>query len=157
MENNIFIKNKYNPDVLKKYNEKQTKRNCTKYENKNIPYKLIINDDTPKKIKSEKDLKIKINENNSNIKQSYEKIIKQREYDDNNNKISKEKDNINKGDNDINKRNNDVQLLGTKQNDYGDLKKSRIDYYKTQQKELNNEKERYSNIMNSLKSKGLII
>ena len=91
-----MFSNKFNPDVVNTFNENLNTRKNNKYELKNIPYKLIINDNS-KKIKISEDLVIKTNNENKNIEANYNSLLDERNI--------KIKDKVNK-----NKIKNELEL-----------------------------------------------
>ena len=71
-----MFNNKYNPDVVHSFENEDKSRTNTKFELKNIPYKVITNEN---KIASKpEDLKIKINEDKEEVKKNFSKIIEDR-------------------------------------------------------------------------------
>ncbi len=156
MNKNIFVtqSKKYNPDIIDKFNNVKDKRETIKYENKNKPYRMIIQDNTPEKVSNSKDFQIK-DDKKINVKGEYLKLLKAREYLDqeNNKKNDISKDNL---PNDFTDRENLVRLMSDKSQDFKQLKKERKKYYSKEKDKLEKEKMRYNDLLNSLKTKGII-
>ena len=166
MRRNVFIKkniikspntseDKFNPDVLNNYDKFIETRENTSFNNKNTPYKIIIEDNIPQKVTSGDDLIINT-EQKIDINTNYIKLMESRNYLDDYNKNVFTKSNFEDNKGKFLNRRNTVQLMSQKTEDFGKLKKDRTHYYQKEQKTLDNEKQRYNSILNSLKEKGLI-
>ncbi len=138
MDNNIFFKNrkeKFNPDVDNKLQEREKERSNTKFEMLNTIYNPIIGI-APEKVNNSKDLVLKIDTNKKNIKELIQEKENERLKQDEIYKPIKNKI--------VNKpiENNNYENINT----FSDLKKNMIQ--KTENKN--------NNILNNLKSLGII-
>ena len=140
--------NKYNPDIINDYNESEINRN-KKYELKNIPYKIIINDDIIK-VNTPEDFIIKINNNKNEIINKYEDILKNRNIK-NTKKIKKKKTK------EIEKQ---FKLSNIDTNeipdDFTDIKSNFISEFKEKEDEIKNDRQKFNSIIESLLSDGLL-
>jgi hypothetical protein len=152
MNKNIFVNqsNKYNPDIINKFNNVKDKRENIQYENKNNPYRMIIQENIPKKINNSHDFVIK-DDKKVNVKGEYLKLLKARKYLDHENKDNKKVLN-----DDFTSRENLVRLMSDKGQDFKQLKKERKKYYSKEKDKLEKEKARYNDLLSSLKIKGII-
>lgn len=144
---------KYNPDINNEYKNSENKRNNTKYKLKNIPYKIIINESTNKIIKHPEDLKIKLNNNNNNIKNEYNKILKDRNIKENNKKLSKKKYEIIK--NEFKIKNTEL-ICSEETNDFEDIKDNFKSTFIEEQKNLTEDRNKFNSIIESLLNDNLI-
>ena len=147
MENNIFFQNKkdkFNPDVIKNLTKKSSERKKTEYQESKIIYNGITNE-VPDKIKSSKDLKLKVDESidNNNIK----KMIKQKEeertrqdYDLKPQKLKSLPENL---------------IVDKHIENFDELKKNSEAYIKKTVQEQNQQKSKYDNIISNLKDLGI--
>ena len=143
-----MFSNKFNPDVLNTFNENLNTRNNNKYELKNIPYKLIINDNS-KKVKTIEDLAIVTPNENKNIEADYKSLLNERKI--------KLKEKVNKGKikdqfelKDIN-MNEDVYV-----EDFKDIKDNFESEFKITEMELQKDRDKFNSILDSLLSDGLL-
>ena len=143
-----MFSNKFNPDVINTFNENLNTRNNNKYQLKNIPYKLIINDNS-KKVKTSEDLAIITNNENKNIEADYKSLLNERNI--------KIKDKVNKSKikdqfelKDIN-MNEDVYI-----EDYKDIKDNFESEFKNTEMELKKDRDKFNSILDSLLSDGLL-
>lgn len=159
MHRNVFFKkkneDKYNPDVLTNYEKSLEKRKNENFQNKNTPYRLIIQDKLLSNVKNEKDFKLETKDN-VDIKSRYHELLENRNLQDDSNKNTYSDKKYDENKSNFNHRQNDINLISQSDKDYSKLKKDRKEYYNSQQQTLNNEKERYNNILASLQKKGLI-
>lgn len=143
-----MFSNKFNPDVVNTFNENLNTRKNNKYELKNIPYKLIINDNS-KKIKISEDLVIKTNNENKNIEANYNSLLDERNI--------KIKDKVNK-----NKIKNELELKDININediyveDFIDIKENFESEFKSTEMELKKDRDKFNSILDSLLSDGLL-
>ena len=143
-----MFSNKFNPDVVNTFNENLNTRKNNKYELKNIPYKLIINDNS-KKIKTSEDLVIKTNNKNKNIEANYNSLLDERNI--------KIKDKVNK-----NKIKNELELKDININediyveDFIDIKENFESEFKSTEMELKKDRDKFNSILDSLLSDGLL-
>ena len=147
-----MFNNKYNPDILNNYNDMEKFYNNTKYELKNKPYKLIINDDN---ILKNNNFKINIdNTNNKKIIEKFQKI-----YDKRNTKSNKKlsKKNIEEIKNKFKLRNTELFNSNNEMHeDYEDMKDNFISDYKEKEKEIKKERQNFNNILDSLLEEGIL-
>ena len=147
-----MFNNKYNPDILNNYNDMEKFYNNTKYELKNKPYKLIINDDN---ILKNNNFKINIdNTNNKKIIEKFQKI-----YDKRNTKSNKKlsKKNIEEIKNKFKLRNTELFNSNNEMlEDYEDMKDNFISDYKEKEEEIKKERQNFNNILDSLLEEGIL-
>lgn len=145
-----MFSNKFNPDVINTYNENLNTRKDNKYQLKNIPYKLIIKDNS-KDIKSSEDLIVITNNENKNIEDNYKSLLDERNI--------KIKDKVNK-----NKIKNELQLKDINMNinedvyveDFMDIKENFESEFKSTEMELKKDRDKFNSILDSLLSDGLL-
>lgn len=85
-----MFSSKYNPDVINEFKNSNNSRKNNKFELKNVPYKIIIEDTDISKIKTIEDLVINTKEDNSKMNDNYDNILIERKFK-NNIKIDKDK------------------------------------------------------------------
>jgi len=165
MNRNIFIKNKkkesfdqnkYNPDVIQRYSDLNNKRNNTKFDFLNKPYKMIIKDKIPAEINSHNDLKISMKENKIDVNKNFNKLVENRKYLDDLNEKTYNEANYNKNKNHFDFRNYQVSKISQDSKSFESLKKTKISYYNQQKETINHEKSKYNEIMSNLKKQGII-
>jgi len=161
MNRNIFVKNKnesnkFNPDVIKKYSDINKNRHSTKYEFLNKPYKMIINDKNPKAINSQEDLKVDTKNNNINVNDNYKNLVNDRKYLDNSNKEKYNDKNFNQNKNKFDFRNYQISKISSEATDFNELKIQKKSYYNKEKNDLLKEKSKYNDIMQNLKTQGII-
>ncbi len=142
-----MFSNKYNPDIINTYNDNLSNRKNDKFELKNTPYKLIINEQK-KNIKTCDDLKININNNKDNVIKDYNSALEDR-------KIKQKPIKKNTSDNDfkldnINLDNEDYI------EDYIDIKENFESEFKETEDEIKKDRDKFNNILESLLSDGLL-
>jgi hypothetical protein len=145
-----MLNNKYNPDILNNYNYLENSYNNTKYELKNEPYKLIIEDNN--KLKNNNFI-INLDKNKENIIKDFDILYKKR-------KIKTSKKLSKKDMKEIKEKfklkhttlfnNNEIP------DDYEDIKGAFVSDYKTEEDELKRGRNKYNNILDSLLEEGLL-
>jgi len=140
--------NKYNPDIINDYNESEINRN-KKYELKNIPYKIIINDDIIK-VNTPEDFIIKINNNKNEIINKYEDILKNRNIKNTKTLNKKKTKEIEKQFKLSNIDTNEIP------DDFTDIKSNFISEFKEKEDEIKNDRQKFNSIIESLLSDGLL-
>jgi hypothetical protein len=147
-----MFSNKFNPDVINIYETKLINRNNCKYDLKNIPYKLILNDEQ-KKIKTPEDLIIKThnevsNKSAKNIEDKYKLVLEERNI--------KVKD---KEDKKIIKDNFQLKEINLNEeyiDDFVDIKNNFISEFKNKESEIKKDRDKFNSILDSLLSDGLL-
>ena len=143
-----MFSNKFNPDVINTFNENLNTRSNNKYQLKNIPYKLIINDNS-KKVKTSEDLTIVTNNENKNIEADYKSLLDERNI--------KLKDKVDKS-----KIKNQFELKDINMNedvyveDFKDIKDNFKSEFKNTEMELKKDRDKFNSILDSLLSDGLL-
>lgn len=131
---------KFNPDIPNLYDNTIKKRTNDKFQLKNIPYKNLINDES-KDIKSVEDMNIKV-EKDINLENKYNLEIQER-------KIKTTK-----------KINNPIkfneEIVNYNKNEFNSLKESYNTQFIEEQKDLENIKNNYNSLMESLLNDGLL-
>lgn len=148
-----MLNNKYNPDILNNYNYLENSYNNTKYELKNEPYKLIIEDNNKLKNNNFIINLDKNKENKENIIKDFDILYKKR-------KIKTSKKLSKKDMKEIKEKfklkhttlfnNNEIP------DDYEDIKGGFVSDYKTEEYELKRGRNEYNNILDSLLEEGLL-
>ena len=136
-----MFNNKFNPDVVYSFENENKSRINTKYEIKNIPYKVITKEN--KLVKNADDLKITIKENKEDVKINFNKIIDERKV-----KLLKDKNNI--------KELNNLSLDNNYINDFKDLRDESKSEYKDKEKDILKDREKYNNMIESLLNDGIL-
>ena len=143
-----MFSNKYNPDVINEFKNSNVSRNNNKFELKNIPYKIIIEDTDISNIKTTEDLKINIKEDNSNLDKKYDDIMKERKIK---NSIKNNKD--------INKIKTELTLSSLTDEipeDFDDIKSEFKSEFEKQESEIKEGRNKFNSILESLLSDGLL-
>jgi len=138
-----MFNNKYNPDVLQTFEKEDKSRTKTKYELKNIPYKVITNEN--KVINNPDDFKIKIEDNKEDVKIKFNKILEDRKI-----KMLKVKKN---------EKFNKVNNLSLDSNYINDFKELRDDFesdFKEKEKDILKDRDKYNSMIESLLNDGLL-
>lgn len=147
-----MFSNKFNPDVINIYETKLINRNNCKYDLKNIPYKLILNDEQ-KKIRTPDDLIMKtqnevLNKSAKNIEDKYKLILEERNIKVKNNEDKKIiKDNL---------QLKEINLNEEYIDDFVDIKNNFISEFKSKESEIKKDRDKFNSILDSLLSDGLL-
>jgi hypothetical protein len=152
--------NKYNPDVLNNYNKLVDKRNNNIFTITNKPYKNIINNNNNNNITKSQDLSIDIRQSDKNLLNELDELSNKRNKYDNYIKDKfneKEKNEYSESfkKNTLNK----IKISKTLDINYNDhtlLKINTNDYLKKDNLNLNEDKQKYNDIVNSLLNEGLL-
>ena len=147
-----MFSNKFNPDVENTYQTNLNNRNNCKFELKNIPYKLILNDEQ-KKIMTPNDFIIKtpndlINKSEKNIEDKYKSVLKERNIkvkDKENKKIVKDNFQL-----------KEINLNEEYIDDFVDIKNNFISEFKSKELEIKKDRDKFNSILDSLLSDGLL-
>lgn len=148
MENNIFFKgknSKSNPDVIKIISKKVIERRKNEFQSSKVIYNGITNE-IPKDVKNQKDLKLK-NDESINLLE-LKKIIKDKQTE-------------------RSKQDNDLKPIKTKTlpsnyiidkhiQNFDELKKTSEDHVQKVVQDHSVQKNKYENIMSSLKDLGIL-
>jgi hypothetical protein len=146
LEKNIFYqksKDKSNPDVLIKKSTTEKNRIETVFKKSDLVYNSITNI-VPENIRSSKDLELKRDLPLTNLELLIQQKTNERNEEDNNNKLIKQKVIIN---DDI--KTNDSLIHKELKNEQNEFSKIQID-------KIQNNKDRYNDIMSNLKNLGII-
>ena len=146
LEKNIFYqksKDKSNPDVLIKKSTIEKNRTEAVFKKSDLVYNSITNT-VPENIRSPKDLELKRDLPLSNLELLIQQKTNERNDEDNNNKLIKQKVIIN---DDI--KTNDSLI-------HKELKNEQTEFSKIQIDKIQNNKDRYNDIMSNLKNLGII-
>lgn len=138
-----MFNNKFNPDVLHSFENEDKSRVNTTYELKNIPYKTITKNNN-NNITNSEDLKIKLKEDKEEVKMKFNKIIEDR-------KIKLIKSEM-KGINNMKNLCIDINYM----NEFNDLKEDCKSEFKSKKKDLEEDREKYNSIVESLLNEGLL-
>jgi len=144
-----MFSNKYNPDVINEFKNSNNTRKNNKFELKNIPYKIIIEDTDISKIKTTEDLVINVNEDKSKLNDKYNDILIERKIK-NNIKIDKQK---------MDEIKNKLSLTNLNNNipeDYEDVKMEFKSEFEKQENEIREGRNKFNSILESLLSDGLL-
>ena len=144
-----MFSNKYNPDVINEFKNSNTNRKINKFELKNVPYKIIIEDTDISKIKTIEDLVINTTEDNSKLNNKYDNILIERKFK-NNIKIDKDKMNTIKKELSLTNLANDIP------EDYEDIKSEFKSEFEKQEIEIKEGRNKFNSILESLLSDGLL-
>ena len=137
-----MFNSKFNPDVVYSFENENKSRINTKYEIKNIPYKVITKEN--KLIKNQDDLKIPMKENKEDVKINFNKIIEERKIKLVENKKNKFRN--------LNNLSLDINYI----NDFNDLKVESNSEYKNKEKDILKDREKYNNMIESLLNDGIL-
>ena len=146
MENNIFFKNKkdkFNPDVLSNLSKKSGERQKTEFRESKTVYNGITNN-VPDKIKNYKDLKLEMDRPMENTKKTLASKLDERskqEYELKPQKLRALPQNL---------------IIDKHIENFDELKNNSESHMKTTQNEMNQQKDKYTNIMSNLKNLGIL-
>ena len=141
-----MFSDKFNPDVINEFKTSNTKRDNDKFQLKNIPYKIIIEDADIKKIKTTEDLIIITKEDNSKVDKKYDEIVKERKFKN----TIKNKNSNNTTDLFLTNLTNEIP------EDYDDIKAEFKSEFEKQESEIKEGREKFNSILESLYSDGLL-
>jgi len=145
MENNIFFKtkkDKFNPDVISNLSKKSTERKKTEFKESKSIYNSITNT-VPDRIKTAKDLQLKLDQPNENIKRLLATKMTERNKQENDLKPQKLKclpENL---------------IIDKHIENFDELKKNSESYIKKTVQEQSVQKSKYDNIISNLKDLGI--
>lgn len=140
-----MFSNKFNPDVINIYETNLYNRNNSKYELKNIPYKLILKDDI-KKINNVNDLVINSDNDIKNLDEKYKLILNERNIKNKlEKKIIKEKLEL-----------KHIDLNEEYIDDFNDIKKNFKSEFKDKEFEIKKDRDKFNSILDSLLADGLL-
>ncbi len=145
-QKNVFLqksKDKYNPDVLKKKNDVDKTRQVNVFKKSNTTYNSITNH-TPENIKSQKDLELQKDSAIQNIESIIMQKKKEREEQEILLKPQKQKIVM-----------EDV-VEQKKIHDFNEMKEEQTEYLNTHKKVVEENKNRYDDILNNLKNLGIL-
>jgi hypothetical protein len=140
-----MFNNKFNPDVIHSFENQDKFRNNTKYELKNIPYKVITKNS--KEIKNPEDLKIKLKEDKDEVKNKFNKILDDRKI-----KLTK----VKRNEEDVLKDLNSLSLDSNYMNDFNELRDEFKSDFKDKEEDIVKDREKYNNMIESLLNEGLL-
>lgn len=161
MNNNIFLKNKiksdgkYNPDVVRTYNQANNIRDRTKYKFSNEYYKTITNK-SPQSVQKQDDLKIDQDDlKKGEMTSRLNNTIKSRNYQDNIMKQQFNKNNYNKNLNNFHRVTRQKKILEQEQPHFNEIKQEKNQFFQKMQNQVENNKKKYADILASLKNSGI--
>lgn len=134
--------NKFNPDVLHSFENEDRTRTNTKFELKNIPYKVITNEN--KVVNNSKDLKLEIKEDKEEVKKKFNKILEERKIKLFNVKSNKLKDS------------NKLSLNTNYMSDFNELRDEFKSDFNDKKEDIVKDREKYNSMIESLLSEGLL-
>ena len=138
-----MFNNKFNPDVVHTFENEDKSREDTKYELKNIPYKVIIKSNN--KIINQDDIKKDIKENKDEVKKRFDKMLFEKKI-----KLMKDKKK------DIKKNLNSLSLDSNYINDFSELRDGFKSEYKDKEDDIVKDRENYNNMIESLINNDLL-
>jgi hypothetical protein len=146
VEQNVFFKmnkTKFNPDIDIKTNEIKSHREINVFKKSNNIYNSITNQ-IPEDIKSQKDLELNKDKPIENIKDLIMNKAKERLEQEQTLKPIKQK------------ILNNNEIINNNKQHFNDLKNEQTNFINEQQKIINNNKSKYENILENLKSLGIL-
>ena len=138
---------KFNPDVVNTFKKNLNDRNNIKYELKNIPYKLILEDNL-KQVKTKNDFIINNKFESKNIEEKYKILLEERNIKLKNNidnKVLKDKLEL-----------KEINLNEEYIDDFVDIKKNFESEFKNTESEIIKDRNKFNSIIDSLLSDGLL-
>jgi hypothetical protein len=138
---------KFNPDVVNTFKKNLNDRNNIKYELKNIPYKLILENDL-KQVKTKNDFILNNEIETKNIEEKYKMLLDERNIKLKNkidNKVLKDKLEL-----------KEINLNEEYIDDYVDIKKNFESEFKNTESEIIKDRNKFNSIIDSLLSDGLL-
>lgn len=138
---------KFNPDVVNTFKKNLNDRNNIKYELKNIPYKLILENDL-KQVKTKNDFILNNEIETKNIEEKYKMLLDERNIKLKNkidNKVLKDKLEL-----------KEINLNDEYIDDYVDIKKNFESEFKNTESEIIKDRNKFNSIIDSLLSDGLL-
>lgn len=141
-----MFSDKLNPDVISEFKTSNTKRVSDKFQLKNIPYKIIIEDSDITKIKTTEDLVINTKKDNTKVDQKYNEIVKERKFKN----TIKKKNNNNTTDLFLTNLTNEIP------EDFEDIKFEFKSEFEKQENEIKEGRDKFNSILESLYSDGLL-
>jgi len=145
-QKNVFLqksKDKFNPDVLKKKDDVDKNRKINVFKKSNTTYNSITNH-TPESIKSQKDLELQ----KDSVIQNLESIImqKKKEREEQEIQLKPQKQKI------IIEENIEQKKI----QDFNEMKEEQTEYLNTHKKVVEDNKNRYDDILCNLKNLGIL-
>jgi len=145
-QKNVFLqksKDKFNPDVLKKKDDVDKNRKINVFKKSITTYNSITNH-TPENIKSQKDLELQ----KDSVIQNLESIImqKKKEREDQEMQLKPQKQKI------IIDENSEQKKI----QDFNEMKEEQTEYLNTHKKVVEENKNRYEDILSNLKNLGIL-
>jgi hypothetical protein len=145
-QKNVFLqksKDKFNPDVLKKKDDVDKNRKINVFKKSNTTYNSITNH-TPESIKSQKDLELQ----KDSVIQNLESIImqKKKEREEQEIQLKPQKQKI------IIDENSEQKKI----QDFNEMKEEQTEYLNTHKKVVEDNKNRYEDILSNLKNLGIL-
>ena len=145
-QKNVFLqksKDKFNPDVLKKKDDVDKNRKINVFKKSSTTYNSITNH-TPENIKSQKDLELQ----KDSVIQNLESIImqKKKEREDQEMQLKPQKQKI------IIDENSEQKKI----QDFNEMKEEQTEYLNTHKKVVEENKNRYEDILSNLKNLGIL-
>lgn len=142
MENNIFIKNKNNPDVAQKKNKIEIDRNVIKFNRLNVTYNSITNN-TPANVKTQRDLELQKDAPINNINTIINQKALERQQQDSQYMPIKQKVILE----------DDIKHIN---NNYTELKNEQLQFSNVEKQRMEANRLKHRNILNNLRKNGAL-